>query len=280
MNIKFDYELLDSGNFYRLERFGNKVLARPESIAIWQSQVDFEKWKYDVIANLKSQGQVDWVLNKSQKNWVIDCEFFKMNLQLGQTRNIGIFPEQYKNWCWIRDVIGGSNKKLNILNLFGYTGGATLAAVSAGASVCHVDAAKSIVAVAVENQKLSGFEGKPIRWIVDDCTKFVLREIKRGVKYDGIILDPPAFGRGKNGEMFKFEHDVPKLLELCKQLLSSDAKFLLLNCYSMGYTPTVAYNLLKDIFPQDDILSGELDLIELARGYKLPCGVYAKLVKI
>lgn len=279
MNNKFDYALLDSGNGYRLERFGDKIVARPESVAIWRSQKNHTKWQFDARADLKTQGKVDWSKKGTIDNWIIDCGAFNMKLQLSETRNIGIFPEQYQNWQWTTDIIKNSSKQLNILNLFGYTGAATLAAAAAGAKVCHVDAAQSMVAVAQENQRISDLQDKPIRWIVDDCIKFVQREIKRGVMYDGIIMDPPAFGRGKNGELFKFEEHVPYLLDLCKQIMTPDFKFLLLNCYAMGYTPSVVANLLKDVFPKDQIQAGELELIEVGRGYALPCGIYAKFVR-
>jgi len=276
----FDYELLDSGHGYRLERFGDKVVARPESIAIWNSQKNVQHWPVDAVANLTEQGKVEWEQKGKFSDWTIDCGSFGMKLHLSETKNIGIFPEQYQNWQWISKVIKDSKKELNVLNLFGYTGGATLAAAAAGAKVCHVDSAKSVINLAKENQIISRLENKPIRWIVDDCKKFVQREVKRGVKYDAIIMDPPAFGKGIDGQIFKFEIDVPYLLKLCRNLMSDDFKFLILNSYSMGYMPSVVHNLLKDVFPKESIESGSLELEETnKRNYRLPCGIYARFVK-
>lgn len=276
MSLRFDYQLLDSGSGYKLERFGKKIIARPESVAIWQPQSPIENWRYDAYATLKAGGKVSWT-SKGSSSWTIESGLFTMQLALSETKNIGIFPEQYANWQWLEATIRGKKEQPpSVLNLFGYTGAATLVAAASGAKVCHVDAAQSIVTVAKENQRLSGLEDASIRWIVDDCIKFVQREIKRGSRYDGIILDPPAFGRGKQGEIFKFESHVPYLLGLCRTLLKPDG-FLLLNCYAMGYTPPVVYNLLASLFPDHSIESGELMVQEQGRGFYLPAGIYARL---
>lgn len=275
MTRVFDYELLDSGNGVRVERFGTNVIARPESICIWKRSP--EKYRTTATATLKTASTVEWQKTKHfDENWIVDCQFFNMHLYLSGTKNIGIFPEQIQNWQWISQKIKKANRSVSVLNLFGYTGGATLAAASAGAKVCHVDASKSVIDMAKKNQKLSGLEAAPIRWIMDDCIKFVQREVKRGARYDAIILDPPAYGRDKDGNVFKFEQHVPYLLELCKQILAEKPLFLLLNGYSMNYSHFVLANLLKQTFTEERIESGELCIKEQGRNIILPCGIYAR----
>jgi len=273
------YKLLDSGDGYRLERFGNNIIARPESIAIWQPQTPIAAWRYAAQAIQQERGHVSWQINKPFiEPWIMHSNSFSLQLKLSTTKNIGVFPEQASNWQWMQTLIGNAERKISVLNLFAYTGGATLAAAAAGATVCHVDAAQSVVSAAKENQRLSGLGDAPIRWIVDDCIKFVQREIKRGVRYDAIIMDPPAFGRGKDGVMFNFNTHVPMLLQLCKQLLSDKPLFFLLNAYSMGYSPFVVKNLMSDLFSDVTIEADELLLTEHKRGYILPCGVYGRIV--
>ncbi len=275
--LKKHYELLDSGDGYRLECFGDNIVARPESIAIWKPQKPIKSWQYNAIAVQQERGKVSWQIKKSFKEpWIINCGSFSMQLKLSTTKNIGIFPEQATNWLWMQELIKKVKREISVLNLFAYTGGATLACAAAGANVCHVDAAQSVVTQAKQNQILSGLQDKPIRWIIDDCIKFVEREIKRGVRYDAIIMDPPAFGRGKDGNVFKFEEHVPLLLERCSKLLSDKSAFFLLNSYSMNYSPLVVENLMRQAFPFYTIESGELDIQETKRGYFLPCGVYAR----
>lgn len=271
--IKLDYELIDSGNGYKLERFGNNTIARPDNTIIWQPRV--ANWRYDAKATVKKEGKVSWEINKSfDKNWQLSAGKFIMTLKLGDTKNIGIFPEQAENWKWIDKLIRSSNRDVRVLNLFGYTGGASLAAASAGAEVCHVDASKPAINWFLKNKERSDMGGLKIRHIAEDCIKLAKRELKRGTRYDGIILDPPAFGRGSDGQIFKFEEHVPQLLELCKRLLKKKPLFVILNGYSMGYSPYVIANLLEDHFPDHNIECNDLSVS--GGGRILPCGIYAR----
>ncbi|MCK4264849.1 class I SAM-dependent methyltransferase [Candidatus Babeliales bacterium] len=270
--IQLDYELLDSGDGYRLERFGNNIVARPDSTIIWRPRSPRSNWNFDAIL-VNSR----WQTKKSFKEkWIVSCDDFSLGLKLGRSPNIGVFPEQLENWKWINKVIKGSNKQPEILNLFGYTGGSTLAAAVSGAKVTHVDSAKSIISWFLSNKILSNLDTLPMRYIVEDCIKFVNRELRRGNRYDAIILDPPAFGKGSSGEVFKFEKDVPVLLELCKKILKPKPLFVLLNSYSMGYSPYVIGNLLEDFFPNQEIECGDLLLEEVKRERVLQCGVFAR----
>ena len=222
---------------------------------------------------LKSPGPLTIINSKLKASAKIRI---KMQLRATISKNLGIFPEQSAHWLWFSKLIASAKKQPNVLNLFAYTGAATLCAAAAGAKVCHVDAAQSAVTWANKNQELSGLQEAPIRWIVDDCTKFVMREVKRGVKYDGIIMDPPAFGRDQKGKVFEFEKQVCNLLELCKQLLSSEPLFFIFNGYSMGYSATVLKNLMHDYFKVQKIEFGELQIAEIGQERNLPCSLYAR----
>jgi len=280
------YSLLDSGEGQRLEKFGNNILLRPDNICLWHSSGLIKSEKIKLLAQAVYFKQ--WELNSNLINpWHFEFEINRLNLQiklalrLGPSKNIGVFPEQQANWVWIAEKL--KNKpKAKILNLFGYTGGASLIAAASGAEVCHVDASKAVITWARENQNLSGLSHAPIRWIEDDCLSFMRREIKRGVKYDAIIMDPPAFGRDPKGNTFSFQEQIHDLLKAARNLLSDEPIFLLVNGYAMGYPAEVLGNLVREYF-SEKMTCGELqieqeikqeNLIHKNSAYVLSCGVY------
>ncbi len=276
-----NYELIDSGNGEKLEKFGNYIISRPDPNAIWNKRMGLVEWqKADAIFHASPSLKINFGSHWENKNikepWTFSFENILMRLKLTPFKHTGVFPEQILNWEWFGEIIKKSNSKPNILNLFGYTGGATLYAASKGASITHVDASKPSIAWAIENQKLSGLESASIRWIVDDAKKFVAREIKRGHKYDAIILDPPSFGRDPKGKIFKFEKDVPDLLKLIKQILSPSPIFVLFNSYATGYSSTVIKNMLSEILPTEKIEAGELEIKEKGTERNLPAGIFAR----
>ncbi len=285
-----DYELIDSGGGEKLERFGNQVLARPEPQAIWAKSLPQSKWEEMATAyfvKLKGSREVDnewgeWKLKKGCKEqWVIGYSYKQMHLKfrLGLTsfKHVGIFPEQVTNWNFIFNTLKSfPNKNPRVLNLFAYTGGASLAAKSAGAEVTHVDSVKQTVSWSRENMELSGLTN--IRWIVDDATKFVAREVRRGGRYNGIILDPPAYGRGPNGEKWILENNLLPLLENCKKILESNNAFIILNLYSMGYSPLIAESMVKSIFDVTHYEIGELFITD-KYSKRLPLGVFVRFIK-
>lgn len=262
-----DYELLDSGNNTKLERYGKFVLSRPDPQALWPT--DTKDWKFD--AEFKD----DW--NKTIEPWVIDFGGLKLQIKLSPFKHTGLFPEQILNWQWMEKLIMESNRPIKVLNLFGYTGGATLICAKAGAEVTHVDASKSAITWANENAKLSGLEDKPIRWILDDALAFVKKEVRRGVKYDAIVMDPPSFGRGAKGEVWKIEEGFLDLMNDCFKLLSGTPLFFVLNGYSAGYS-AIAYE--ENLKPLQQKFGGTVESGELAikdsKGRLLPCGIVAR----
>lgn len=282
-----DYELLDTGNFEKLERFGKYILARPEPQAIWDKNLSEDEW--DKLANATfrrtkgsdSNGEKgEWSLRKGMPDqwWVAyDYQKMKLRFRLGLTafKHVGIFPEQAENWNYIFDAV--KNSKIDapkVLNLFAYTGGASIAARSAGADVTHVDAVKQVVSWSRENMEVSGLTD--IRWVVEDALKFVKREVKRGKKYHGIILDPPAYGRGPEGEKWTLEENLNDLMKLCAELLEKENNFFVLNLYSMGYSALIAENLVNNYFPNNENRElGEIYLPDNAQR-KLPLGVYLR----
>lgn len=283
------YQLLDSGNGLKAERFGCNVIVRPDSNCVWQQQIEENVWSHiDATLEKGPEGKVFWTKHRSFKEpWTFtfdhgvkeglcnDKIVFSLRLS-PSSKNIGIFPEQAVNWEWLMHKICSADTPPNVLNLFGYTGGATLCAAAAGASVCHVDASQSAVTWARSNQGLSKLKDKPIRWIVDDCAEFVGREIRRGTRYDALIIDPPAFGRDQKGKVFEFEKHVIKLLGLCRKVLVQDPLFVIFNGYSMGYSATVLKNLLDGFFPSKTIEYGELHLQEHQGSRMLPCSIFAR----
>jgi 23S rRNA (cytosine1962-C5)-methyltransferase len=223
------------------------------------------------------QGAKNWIVRAPMpQDWHFRYRDLRFELQLTPFKHTGVFPEQAANWDWFTNLIKDAKRQPSVLNLFGYTGAATLAATAAGAKVCHVDASKPAVSWANHNQKISGLSDKPVRWILDDCLKFVKREQARGATYDAVIMDPPAFGRDPQGRVFRFEEDVPRLLQLCRKIITDRPLFFLINGYAMGYSATVLRNMLAEILPIDQIECGELQLREQHGQRCLPCSVFAR----
>ena len=273
-----DYELIDSGNEEKLERYGKYVLRRPDPQALWNKTLSEAEWK-NADAIFDADKKIWKKKNEQMQNeWVIAFDNIKFNIKPTAFKHTGVFPEQEPNWNWTAEKIKNSGRPLRILNLFGYTGGATLAALSAGAEVTHVDGSKSAVSWAKENAELSGLDKKPVRWIIDDARKFVMREIKRGGKYDAIIMDPPSFGRGGKGEIWKIEDNFLPLLSECAKILSDNPVFFLINGYAAGYSAIAYYNALK---PFVEKYGGQFELgevtIEESKGKRLlPCGIFVR----
>ena len=261
--------MLDSGREEKLERFGEFILARPDPQALWEKKIT--DWKPN--ARYLRKGEKGEWQGSMPKEWQIDFGGFKFLIKPTSFKHTGLFPEQLSNWEWIVN-----QKPKSVLNLFAYTGGATLAAAAAGAEVTHVDASKTAVAWARENAKLSGLEEKPIRWIVEDVLVYLNREIKRGKKYNLIVMDPPAFGHGPNDELWKFEEHFIELIGCCEKLLSDNAKGILVNGYAAGYSPLAfAYNLepLAKKFG-GFVEFGDLFIEEKGSQRLLPCGIFAR----
>ncbi|HBB63481.1 MAG TPA: SAM-dependent methyltransferase [Ruminococcus sp.] len=271
-----DYELLDTSDGERLERWGNLILIRPDPQIIWHGEAKHPAWKRaDGIYRRSSSGGGAWVKNDLPESWQIGYGDLRFLLRPMGFKHTGLFPEQAANWDWFGGLIRQANRPVRVLNLFAYTGGATLAAAAAGASVVHVDAAKGIVAQARENAQLSGLTDAPIRWIVDDCKKFVEREIRRGNHYDGIIMDPPSYGRGPGGEIWKLEDCIYDLVKTCSGVLSDEPLFFLLNSYTTGLSPSVMAYILRDVLGTrfgGNVTADEIGLPVEATGGVLPCG--------
>ncbi|HLP44089.1 MAG TPA: class I SAM-dependent methyltransferase [Candidatus Nanoarchaeia archaeon] len=273
-----DYELLDSGDGEKLERFGAFVLRRPDPQALWQKSLSVERWDGADAQFVTSGRTGNWKKNKElPESWEIEIAGAKFVISLSAFKHTGIFPEQSENWNWIQETIKKADRKVSVLNLFGYTGGATLAAAKAGADVCHVDGSKVSVAKASDNAKASGLGEKPIRWIIDDALSFVKREVRRGNKYDAIIMDPPSYGHGAQGEVWKIEEGLRELLAGCQKLLSDTPVFVLINGYAAGYSAIAYKNNLLDLIGNKaaEIEFGELAL-ETEGGRQLPAGIYAR----
>ncbi|MBQ5398254.1 MAG: class I SAM-dependent methyltransferase [Ruminococcus sp.] len=272
-----DYELIDCSDGERLERWGNIILIRPDPQIIWHSERKNPLWRNAHARYHRSnKGGGHWEMYKKvPDSWSVRFKSLIFNVKPMGFKHTGVFPEQAVNWDWVQDRIEKENRPLNILNLFGYTGCATLAAMDAGARVCHVDASKGMVNWAKENAQSSGIADKPVRWLVDDCVKFVNREIRRGNKYDGIIMDPPSYGRGPNGEVWKIEEKLYSLIELCIQVMSDNPSFLILNSYTTGLSPAVMEYLLnielKSRFG-GRVSADEIGLRVTQTGMCLPCG--------
>ncbi len=268
-----DYRIIATGDGEKLERWKDVVLLRPDPQVIWHAERPLlELCKADARYIRSSSGGGHWEFErKLPENWVVGWKNLKFRVRPMNFKHTGLFPEQAANWATMTDLIERANRPISVLNLFAYTGGATVACLSAGASVCHVDAAKNMVEMAKDNVALSGLSDKPVRYIVDDCRKFVKREIRRGNRYDAIVLDPPSFGRGASGEEWKLERDIHDFLRLCAEVLSDDPLFVLLNSYTTGLQPAVLSNLLKLSFPRGEVTSYEVGL-PTDEGTVLPCG--------
>ena len=272
-----DYELIDTSDGERLERWGNIIWSRPDPQIIWSTDKRNPLWrKAHARYHRSNKGGGHWeTYKKVPDRWTINYRDLTFNIKPMGFKHTGVFPEQAVNWDFAAEKIRKENRPLKILNLFGYTGCATLSCMSAGAMVCHVDASKGMVQWAKENAQSSKIAELPVRWLVDDCVKFVQREIRRGNRYDGIIMDPPSYGRGPNGEVWKLEEQLYPLVTLCKQALSDDPVFFILNSYTTGLSPAVMEYLLGVLLKNDfggKVSSDEIGLRVTDTGLILPCG--------
>ncbi len=275
-----DYELIDTADGEKLERWGKYVLIRPDPQVIWHTDKKHKGWRSaDAVYSRSSSGGGSWRVNKLPKEWNISYRDLRFVIRPMGFKHTGLFPEQAANWDWFSRLIKESARPIKVLNLFAYTGGATIAAAAAGASVCHVDASKGMVAQAKENAALSGLADAPIRYIVDDCKKFVERELRRENKYDAVIMDPPSYGRGPSGEVWKIEDSIDSLVTLTAGLLSDKPLFFLINSYTTGLSPlTMKYIIDARITSVrgGSCLAGELVLPVSESGGLLPCGSSAR----
>ncbi len=275
-----DYELIDCSCGERLERWGNITLIRPDPQVIWKTEKKNPLWrKADAVYHRSQSGGGQWeIRNKIPDFWTIGYRDLTFNIKTMGFKHTGLFPEQAVNWDYTAEVIKNANREVKVLNLFAYTGGATVSALKAGASVCHVDASKGMTLWAKENAVSSGVANKPVRWIVDDCIKFVQREIRRGNKYDIIIMDPPSYGRGPGGEVWKLENEVYGFVELCSQVLSDDPLMMLINSYTTGLSPSVMEYILGAVVKKrfgGKVTGSEIGLRTTENGLILPCGASA-----
>jgi 23S rRNA (cytosine1962-C5)-methyltransferase len=280
-----DYELIDASDGNRLERWGKYILIRPDPQAIWQKKSSDLWGKADAVYRRSSEGGGAWDFKrKLPEKWVIGYEPLSLNFEVMPMgfKHMGLFCEQAANWNYMSDKIKRAGREISALNLFAYTGGATLACAKAGASVCHVDAQKNIINMAKQNARLSGLEDANIRYIADDCAKFAAREARRGKKYDAVILDPPSYGRGAKGEMWKIEDDLFSLLELISDILSDDPLFVLVNLYTAGLAPSCAGYMLSLIFESrygGSVESGEIGIYAKSSKAPFPCGAFSRWAK-
>ena len=277
-----DYEVLDTSKGEKLERWGDYLLIRPDPQVIWDTPKKNRGWKKcNGHYHRSSKGGGDWEFFDLPKQWQIHYGELTFNLKPFSFKHTGLFPEQAANWDWFGDLIRRANRPVKVLNLFAYTGGATLAAAAAGAHVTHVDASKGMVTWARENAASSGLSDAPIRWIVDDCVKFVQREIRRGNHYDAIIMDPPSYGRGPKGEIWKIEESIHGLIKLCTELLSEDPLFFLVNSYTTGLQPAVlTYMIATELKKfKGFVRSEEIGLPVTDAGLVLPCGASGRWSK-
>jgi 23S rRNA (cytosine1962-C5)-methyltransferase len=276
-----DFELLDISAGEKLERWGDFILSRPDPQVIWPEMGNAKLWeKADAIYHRSESGGGKWEFKKQLPDrWIISYKNLKFYVKTMGFKHTGLFPEQAVNWDFMMEKIKAAKRPINVLNLFAYTGAASVACASAGASVCHVDAAKEIVKRAKENLELSGLGDKPVRFITDDVIKFVKREIRRGRKYDGIVMDPPSFGRGPNGELWKLENQLYGLIELCAQVLSDKPIFFLINSYTTGFAPGILENLIKLKVSSKyggKVTSDALGIPVTSSNLVLPCGIVAR----
>lgn len=271
-----DYEVIDCSEGEKLERWGQYILVRPDPQVIWNTDKNAPQWKKkNGHYHRSAKGGGQWEFFHLPEQWSINYKELTFQLKPFSFKHTGLFPEQAANWDWFGKKIREANGPVKVLNLFAYTGGATLAAAKAGAQVTHVDASKGMVGWAKENAKSSGLENAPIRWIVDDCVKFVEREIRRGNHYDGIIMDPPSYGRGPKGEIWKIEDAIFPLVKLCENLLSESPLFFLINSYTTGLAPSVLTYMIGSTVVKNHggtVKSDEIGLPVTSSGLILPCG--------
>ena len=267
-----DYELLDCSGGDRLERWGRYTLVRPDPQVIWITPKEHPGWKNpDAVYHRSQSGGGRWSKDSMPDSWQIGFDKLVFNVSLMNFKHTGLFPEQAVNWEYIANKVTSAGREVSVLNLFAYTGGATLAAAAAGATVCHVDAARGMVARAKQNATASGLDGNQVRWIVDDCEKFVRREIRRGRRYDAIIMDPPSYGRGPSGEVWKLEDNLYDFVKLCAEVLSDDPLFMLVSSYTTGLSPSALAYILSSLLG-GRVDSGELGLPAAESKLVLPCG--------
>lgn len=271
-----DYEVLDTSEGEKLERWGKYLLVRPDPQVIWNTPKEDSCWrKYDARYNRSSTGGGKWSNLRLPERWQVRYKELTFNVKPMNFKHTGVFPEQAANWDYIREKVEGAGRPVRVLNLFAYSGGATLAAAAGGAEVWHVDAAKGMVAMAKENAAASGLADRPIHWIVDDCGKFIQREIRRGRKYDGVIMDPPSYGRGPSGEIWKMEKDFYPFLLTVREILSENPLFVIINSYTTGLAPSAVGYMADAVFGArfgGCTQCGELGLPVAASGLTLPCG--------
>ena len=274
-----DYEILDMANGEKLERWGNIILIRPDPQIIWKDKSKPALWKKaNAHYHRSKSGGGEWEYIKNvPKAWQIKYKNLTFNLKPMGFKHTGLFPEQAVNWDFMMNKIKNAGRPIKVLNLFAYTGGATVACAAAGASVCHVDSSKGMTAWAKENVASSGLADRPVRFIIDDVIKFVQREIRRGNKYDAIVMDPPSYGRGANGEVWNIEESLYTLVELCKEVLSDKPLFFLINSYTTGLSPTILANILKmTIKKKGKVICGEVGLPMKDSEMILPCGIFGR----
>ena len=281
----FDYRLLDTGDFQKLERFGSRVFIRPAPQAIWPKSLRKSEWnkaegEYQYYKGKESGGEWKFFNRPPKEGWIVKFHDLSFRVQPTGFGHIGMFPEQALNWLWIEKQIQSSpRKEINLLNIFGYTGASTLAAAAAGAAITHVDASKASVTWARKNLELSGLGDRPVRWIVDDAMKFLAREYKRGRRYDGIIMDPPTFGRGPNGEVWKIENQLSELMTHCRQVLSDNPLLILLTTHSPGFSGLTLENMVTKFLVEPGsgtFQTDEMYIHDTGSGFRLPNGFYSR----
>ena len=278
-----DYKLLDAGFGEKVESWNGIILRRPDPQAIWPWTKEHIKDRVDAHYHRSKAGGGEWEYKrKFRPSWTLNYKNLTFKIEPTGFKHTGLFPEQAVNWDWMAERITNAGKPVSVLNLFAYTGGATCACLAAGASVCHVDASRGMVSWAKENVELSGLSEMPVRYIVDDCLKFVQREIRRGRTYDAVIMDPPSYGRGPNGELWKLEDELYKLVDTLKDAMSDDPVFFLLNSYTAGFSPQVSANMLELVLKRKyngKVSCGEVGLPIDQSDIILPCGAYARWEK-
>ena len=279
-----DYKIIDMANGQKLEKWGNIILSRPDPQIVWKNKSFPNEWKNaNAVYTRSKTGGGNWDYKKKTPDfWKIKYKDLCFNIKTMGFKHTGLFPEQAVNWDWMRKKIETSKREIKVLNLFAYTGGATVACLASNASVCHVDSSKGMVNWAKENVQSSGLEKRKVRYIVDDVVKFVNREIRRKNKYDAIIMDPPSYGRGTNGEVWQFEDNIYDLVELCTNVLSDNPLFFLINSYTTGISSTVLANILNLTISKKfkgKVSSGEIGLPMENSNLILPCGIYGRWEK-
>ncbi len=276
-----DYELVDSGDGFKLERYGKYLLKRPEPEAVWRPALPENTWKsaHAFFRTSSEENGGHWeTLKPMEERWAMQYKGLKFWTQLSASRHLGVFPEQASQWDWLQSQIQAANRPLQVLNLFGYTGLATLAAAAAGGRVTHVDASRKVINWARENQDLSGLSERPVRWIIDDALKFIQRDARRGTRYDGLILDPPKFGRGPKGEVWEFYKLLPELLQACRHVLSNQPRFIILTAYAVKASALTLHYAIQEIMQDANghTEAGEVVLTEKSAGRLLSMAIFAR----